>query len=50
MRIRYSVAITAGTSSRDDSIFAYRDFSTIEAKIERTHEATLAYLDDRVSR
>jgi NTE family protein len=41
---------TAGTSSRDDSIFAYRDFSTIEAKIERTHEATLAYLDDRVSR
>jgi NTE family protein len=36
---------TAGTSSRDDSIFAYRDFSRVQAKIDATYEAGLAYLD-----
>ena len=35
----------AGTSSRDDSIFAYRDFSRVQAKIDATYEAGLAYLD-----
>ncbi len=36
---------TAGTSSRDDSIFAYRDFSSVQAKIDATYEAGQAYLD-----
>jgi NTE family protein len=35
----------AGTSTRDDSIFAYRDFSRVQAKIDATYEAALAYLD-----
>ena len=35
---------TAGTSSRDDSIFAYRDFSRVQAKIDATYDACVAYL------
>jgi NTE family protein len=35
----------AGTSVRDDSIFAYRDFSRVQAKIDATYDAALAYLD-----
>jgi NTE family protein len=35
----------AGTSARDDSLFAYRDFSRVEAKIEATYAASLAHLD-----
>lgn len=34
-----------GTSDRDDSLFAYRDFSGIEERIERTYEASRDYLD-----
>lgn len=37
---------TAGTSSRDDSPLAFRDFSTVLAKIDATHQATLSYLDE----
>ncbi len=29
----------AGTSARDDSIFAYRDFSRVQAKIDATYDA-----------
>lgn len=36
----------AGTSGRDDSMFAYRDFSTVEARIEATYAASAAYLDE----
>lgn len=36
----------AGTSARDDSVFAYRDFSRVLYKIERTYEASLAYLEE----
>ena len=38
----------AGTSSRDDSLFAFRDFSVVDAKIDATHEASLAYLDEHL--
>jgi NTE family protein len=33
-----------GTSSRDDSVFAYRDFAGIQQRIDRTYEASLDYL------
>ena len=36
----------AGTSSRDDSIFAFRDFSAVERKIEATYAASARFLDD----
>ncbi len=36
----------AGTSGRDDSMFAFRDFSVVAAKMEATYEATRAYLED----
>ena len=39
----------AGTSARDDSIFAYRDFSRVQAKIDATYDASLAYLDGLAS-
>lgn len=34
-----------GTSSRDDSVFAYRNFAGIEERIERTYEASRDYLE-----
>ncbi len=36
-----------GTSARDDTIWASRDFASIERRIERTYRATAAYLDER---
>jgi NTE family protein len=36
----------AGTSGRDDSVFAFRDFSVVTEKIEATYEASKRYLDD----
>jgi len=38
----------AGTSSRDDSVFAFRDFSVVEHKISATYDATMAYLADHL--
>ena len=35
-----------GTSARDDTIWASRDFSSIERRIERTYRATADYLDE----
>ncbi|MFN8192215.1 MAG: patatin-like phospholipase family protein [Nocardioidaceae bacterium] len=35
----------AGTSAKDDSLLAYRDFSTVQARIDATHEASADYLD-----
>ncbi|CUR54648.1 Patatin [metagenome] len=35
----------AGTSSRDDSMFAFRDFSAVTAKMEATYEASRDYLE-----
>jgi NTE family protein len=36
----------AGTSSRDDSVRAYLDFSTVQARIDATYDASRGYLDD----
>lgn len=35
----------AGTSSKDDSVFAYRDFSSVQERIDATYVATSDYLD-----
>ncbi|WP_340537751.1 patatin-like phospholipase family protein [Nocardioides sp. GXZ039] len=35
-----------GTSEKDDSMFAYRDFGSIERRIQQTYLACMAYLDD----
>jgi NTE family protein len=35
-----------GTSARDDSILAHRDFSGVAARIDETYEACVAYLDE----
>jgi NTE family protein len=35
----------AGTSGRDDGMWAFRDFSRVQQKIERTHAAAADYLD-----
>jgi len=45
--VEVHVLPAAGTSERDDSLFAYRDFSSVEAKIEHTYAAAAAYLDER---
>lgn len=37
----------AGTSSRDDSVFAYRDYTTVLHRIEATYEASAAYLAEQ---
>jgi NTE family protein len=37
-----------GTSAKDDSFFASRDFSGIQDRIDRTYEASAAYLRDWV--
>jgi NTE family protein len=36
-----------GTSSRDDSLLAHRDFTGVASRIEETYRASLAYLDSR---
>ncbi len=35
-----------GTSARDDTLLGHRDFGGVEARIEATYDASLAYLDD----
>ncbi len=39
-----------GTSSKDDSLLAHRDFRGVELRIETTYEASSAYLDSLSSR
>jgi NTE family protein len=39
-----------GTSERDDTIWAARDFSSIERRIESTYEASMDYLGSRQAR
>ena len=36
----------AGTGPRDDNVLAFRDFSRVMDKIEQTHAASVAYLDE----
>ncbi len=40
----------AGTSPKDDSLFAYRDFSTVKERMQATYEASAEFLDDWVLR
>jgi NTE family protein len=35
-----------GTSARDDSLLAHRDFSSVQRRIDRSYEASTAYLRD----
>ena len=37
-----------GTSSRDDSILAHRDFAGVQRRIDATYQASLEYLDARL--
>jgi NTE family protein len=37
-----------GTSSRDDSLLGSRDFSGVQARIDETYAASVAYLDDHL--
>ena len=37
-----------GTSARDDTIWASRDFSSIDRRIEGTYQAAAAYLDEHL--
>jgi NTE family protein len=46
-RVDAHVLPAAGTSERDDSVFAYRDFSSVQARIDATYVATSAYLAER---
>ena len=40
----------AGTSNRDDSMFAYRDFSAVQVKIDATYEASRVYLAEHLGK
>lgn len=46
--VEVHVLPAAGTSNRDDSMFAYRDFSAVQVKIDATYEATRDYLAEQV--
>ena len=37
-----------GTSSRDDSLLAHRDFAGVQRRIDATYEASVAYLEERL--
>ncbi len=38
----------AGTSSKDDSMLAFRDFSSVQRRIDASYDASLAYLDEHL--
>jgi NTE family protein len=39
----------AGTSAKDDSMLAFRDFSSVRRRIDASYDAALAYLDEHVA-
>jgi NTE family protein len=39
-----------GTSARDDSLLAHRDFASVQRRIDRSYEASLAYLQEAAER
>jgi NTE family protein len=39
----------AGTSAKDDSMLAFRDFSSVQRRIDASYDAALAYLDEHVT-
>src|SRR4029453_19249204 len=46
--VQAHVLPAAGTSSRDDSLFAFRGLSAIEEKIEASYRASAAYLEEHL--
>jgi NTE family protein len=38
----------AGTSAKDDSMLAFRDFSSVQRRIDASYDASLAYLDEHL--
>jgi NTE family protein len=38
----------AGTSSKDDSMLAFRNFSSVQRRIDATYDASIAYLDEHL--
>lgn len=46
--VEVHVLPAAGTSTRDDSMLAYRDFTTVPTKIDATYEASRRYLQDQM--
>jgi NTE family protein len=40
----------AGTSARDDSLLAHRDFASVQARIDATYASSRAYLDEALGR
>ena len=38
----------AGTSPKDDSMLAFRDFASVQRRIDASYDASLAYLDAHV--
>lgn len=39
----------AGTSNKDDSMLAFRDFDSVQRRIDATYDASKAYLDEHVA-
>ena len=39
----------AGTSAKDDSMLAFRDFSSVQRRIDASYDASLAYLDEHLA-
>jgi NTE family protein len=39
----------AGTSSKDDSMLAFRDFDSVQRRIDATYDASRAYLDEHLA-
>jgi NTE family protein len=48
--IEAHVLPAAGTSARDDSVLAHRDFSSVQHRIVSSYEASMAYLRDAAER
>lgn len=44
--VEVHVLPAAGTSSKDDSLLSYRDFTAVPTKIDATYQASRRYLDD----
>jgi len=47
-QVEAHVLPAGATSSRDDSMFAFRDLSVVDAKIEASYEASAAYLQEHL--
>lgn len=47
-QVEAHVLPAAGTSSKDDSMLAFRDFSSVQRRIDATYDASRAYLDEHL--